>query len=93
MFNYRYFEHWKFDFFNSKWCCKCRSKPSTKEKLYQQARKKMAKELDVLSLLNDLRVSRFIARTTLEAHQQLLIRLFDNYTLGLRQSPAKQDMP
>lgn len=53
----------------------------------------MAKELDVLSLLNDLRVSRFIARTTLEAHQQLLIRLFDNYTLGLRQSPAKQDMP
>lgn len=61
-FSLKYWTYRRNKDFNSKWCCCCRSTPSNKNKLFEEAEKKLINELDVLVLLKELRICRFIAQ-------------------------------
>lgn len=56
-----------------------------------EANEKLKTELDVLGLLKELRISRFLSQIELQPHQLMLIKFFDEYTLR-DQRPSTADI-
>jgi len=53
--------------FSSPWCCCCRFSDSDEDKLQVKARSRLYSELDILSIIQQLRVARFVGELKLSA--------------------------
>ena len=103
-FVFRYKQYMCYRFLRSiycKRCTRCRGcfeHRIRKLELYEAACSRLGKrDLDVLHLLQELQVSRFIARLLLKQHQRELVPLFKSYrmqgmaVIGKEKSGVKQD--
>lgn len=75
---------WKFcckKNFSSPWCLCCRQKDDTLDKLQAKARKRLYSELDIMRIIQRLRVSRFLAETKLSPEQRYLVNYHTEYML------------
>jgi hypothetical protein len=91
-FSYKFRSYWWFnckkEYSCSSCCCK-KPKPTRQHRLYQDGLKKINHEFDVLRLINLMRVQEFMGRSYLKAHQLMLVKFFQSYTLQDPKCPKK----
>ena len=56
IFSYKFKDWWLISKFNSKWCCCCKKSPDKSYKLFNQAKSKLNREIDILKMVKQLRV-------------------------------------
>ena len=61
---------------------------SKNERLYAEATKKLYTEIDLLEVVKQLRISRFMSSIFLTANQRELVKFQHHYALGLRKKRA-----
>ena len=67
--------------FSSPWCCCVRHKDNEDDKLQSKARTRLYKELDILTILQNLRVSRYHCSLGLSEEQRYLVNYHGDYML------------
>ena len=67
--------------FNSPWCLCCRHSHSAEDKLQAKARTRLYQELDILKIIQKLRVARFVAELNLTDEQRYLVNYHTEYML------------
>ena len=74
----RFWIQWRFD----KWYCFC-CKPKRKRDdiLFQDAKKKLSEEIDILEIVKKLRVHQFASQIILKPHQLDLVNFFRDYKI------------
>ena len=75
--------------FSSPWCLCCRHKDSDEDKLQGKARSRLYQELDILQIIQKLRVARFVAELKLSEEQRYLVNYHTEYMLFRRDEHAK----
>ena len=75
-------------FFCADWCCPngpCRKRKLDRNNyLFKQGLQKLYSEIDLLEVIKQLRILRYLNTITLTAHQRELIKFQNDYTLMLR---------
>ena len=77
--------------FTSPWCCCCRHRDSHEDKLQGKARTRLYGELDILKIIQQLRVSKFMAEQTLSPEQTYLVNYHSEYMLFRKDDNAPCD--
>jgi len=85
-FNYSGWSFFKKKNFSSPWCCCCRHADSDEDKLQASARSHLYSELDILNIIQQLRVARFVGDLNLTAEQKYLVNYHSEYMLYRTQS-------
>ena len=67
--------------FASPWCCCCRFRDSAEDKLQVKARSRLYSELDILNIIQQLRVARFVGELNLTPEQKYLVNYHSEYML------------
>ncbi len=67
--------------FSSPWCCCVRHKDNADDKLQSKARTRLYKELDILQIIQKLRVARFVSEISLSEEQRYLVNYHGEYML------------
>ena len=67
--------------FNSPWCFCCRHSDNFEDKLQGKARTRLYQELDILQIIQKLRVGRFVAELNLSEEQRYLVNYHTEYML------------
>ena len=67
--------------FNKKIFCCCRRRFTKQDWMQRDAENKLSKELDVLEVIKQLRISKFMSEIVLEKRQKALVKFFREYTL------------
>jgi len=78
------YDSWRFfskKNFSSPWCLCCRHKDNDSDKLQGKARSRLYKELDILQIIQKLRVARFVAEINLTPEQRYLVNYHTEYML------------
>ena len=70
--------------FNSICCCCCRVKPKRIDLLYEDAKKKLNDEIDLLEIVKKLRVNSFCSEIVLKPHQRDLVNFFTDYKISAK---------
>ena len=65
--------------FSSPWCLCCRHKNNDMDKLQGKARTRLYSELDILQIIQKLRIARFVAELNLTAEQRYLVNYHTEY--------------
>lgn len=81
IFSYKFGEFWLSQKFGSAMCCCCRRKETASDKMYKEAKRKIAAETDLLKLIRAKRLTEFLGLTQLTPSQVRLISFFREYTL------------
>jgi hypothetical protein len=85
LFDRQYFKYTFWDrFVASSWICRkilCR-RSSRYDRLFQNAEDKLTRELDIIEVLNTLRVSKMIAKANSTPKHRELVKFFDEYCLS-----------
>ena len=97
MFSYnyrqRYWASWKdtLHWLFCEWCCckpcnSCRKKRklANEERLFIRAKKKLYTEIDLLEVVKQLRISRFMSQIHLTQNQRELVKFFRSYVISLQ---------
>lgn len=72
--------------FDSPWCLCCRHKSNREDKLQAKARTRLYAELDILNIIQKLRVARFVAEQNLSEEQRYLVNFHSEYMLTTDES-------
>jgi hypothetical protein len=64
-------------------CCRSRKK-SKQERIFGQAQRNLYNEIDVLEIVKQLRISKFLASFLLTSNQRELVKFMKQYTLSTR---------
>ena len=67
--------------FSSPWCLCCRFKEEPVDKLQAKARSRLYAEIDILQIIQKLRVSRFVAELQLTEEERYLVNYHSEYML------------
>jgi len=67
--------------FSSPWCCCVRHKDSPEDRLQSKARTRLYRELDVMQIIQKLRVARFVSELELSEEQRYLVNYHGEYML------------
>ena len=78
---------WQYGFRQFMWtsplCCACCCHRYTvKDRLFEDGRKKLHHEIDLLRIIKQLRITAFGSQIGLKPHQVALIKWFETYTMG-----------
>ena len=76
--------------FASPWCFCCRHKDNDEDKLQSKARARLYSELDILQVIQKLRVARFVAELELSPEQRYLVNYHTEYMLFRNDGYAPQ---
>ena len=74
--------------FASPWCLCCRHSDNYEDKLQAKARSRLYQELDILQIIQKLRVARFVAELNLTDEQRYLVNYHTEYMLFRDDSKA-----
>lgn len=75
---------WRFFFkknFASPWCCCCRHRNEREDNLQAKAKTRLYQELDIMKIIQKLRVARFVAELELTEEQRYLVNYHSEYML------------
>ena len=75
---------WRFFFkknFASPWCCCCRHRNERDDNLQAKAKTRLYQELDIMKIIQKLRVARFVAELELTEEQRYLVNYHSEYML------------
>lgn len=67
-FSYKYARFWCLWRFDKWYCCCCRPKRKRGDLLFQDAKKKLSEEIDILEIVKKLRVHQFASQIILKPH-------------------------
>ena len=67
--------------FSSPWCCCIRHKDSPEDKLQSKARTRLYRELDIMQIIQKLRIARFVSELELSEEQRYLVNYHGEYML------------
>lgn len=67
--------------FSSPWCLCCRQSEDIQDKLQAKAKKRLYSELDILRMIQRMRVSRFLAEQQMTPEQRYLVNYHTEYML------------
>jgi len=75
---------WRFMFkknFSSPWCCCCRHRNEREDNLQAKAKTRLYQELDIMGIIQKLRVARFVSELELSEEQRYLVNYHNEYML------------
>ena len=75
--------------FASPWCLCCRHSDNYEDKLQAKARSRLYSELDILQIIQKLRIARFVAEKELTDEQRYLVNYHSEYMLFRDENKAK----
>lgn len=65
-------------------CCRKQRKKSLQEKIFHQAQRNLYNEIDLLEIVKQLRISKFLSSFLLTHNQRELVKFMKQYTLVAR---------
>ena len=72
-------------------CCCCCWKSSLEERLFMKGQYKLHNEIDILSIIKQLRVAALTSQALLKPHQAMLVKWFDKYKVSLTQAERNDE--
>ena len=67
--------------FSSPWCCCCRHRGERQDNLQAKAKTRLYQELDIMKIIQKLRVARFVSELELTEEQRYLVNYHNEYML------------